>query len=279
VPVAETQDEIRRDLFCQECGYNLRGLTGDRCPECGHSLEAVRSRVSRLPWVHRAELGRCRAYWRTVWFVMFRHKRFYEEVARPVSYTDAQRFRWVSVLHVYLPILAGTLLLYALVWPTPFEDAFFDEAFRAVWPMAVLHVCILLLLAAATGLPSYFFHPRDIPVEQQNRAIAMSYYACAALAWTPLAFVILLAGLVAIEIQWNIGEVLIAAAVCLPGVQMVAYGADLGRIGKRIMPLCRRRALLREITLPFMWLALAGLVLLGVPFVVFSLVVIVSGLF
>lgn len=29
----------RRDIFCLNCGYNLRGHSGDpvRCPECGHS--------------------------------------------------------------------------------------------------------------------------------------------------------------------------------------------------------------------------------------------------
>lgn len=31
-------DESQLDLFCLECGYNLRGLSGDprRCPECGY---------------------------------------------------------------------------------------------------------------------------------------------------------------------------------------------------------------------------------------------------
>ena len=27
-----------RDVPCPLCGYNLRGLTGDRCPECGQPL-------------------------------------------------------------------------------------------------------------------------------------------------------------------------------------------------------------------------------------------------
>jgi hypothetical protein len=39
-PVAESPRtaEIKTDLYCLECGYNLRGLSGDpvRCPECGY---------------------------------------------------------------------------------------------------------------------------------------------------------------------------------------------------------------------------------------------------
>ena len=33
-----TRPRDDRDLYCLECGYNLRGLSGDprRCPECGH---------------------------------------------------------------------------------------------------------------------------------------------------------------------------------------------------------------------------------------------------
>jgi hypothetical protein len=37
-----------------------------------------------------------------------------------------------------------------------------------------------------TGLPSYFFHPPWLPVELQNRAVALSYYATAPLALMPL---------------------------------------------------------------------------------------------
>jgi hypothetical protein len=41
-----------------------------------------------------------------------------------------------------------------------------------------------------TGLPSYFFHPRHLPLEQQNRAVALSYYTCAPLACTPALFLL-----------------------------------------------------------------------------------------
>ena len=37
---AEVPSDVRIDVPCEECGYNLRGLTSDgRCPECGHSVD------------------------------------------------------------------------------------------------------------------------------------------------------------------------------------------------------------------------------------------------
>ncbi|MFH0982330.1 MAG: zinc ribbon domain-containing protein [Planctomycetota bacterium] len=289
MPFADAQTEIPYDLFCQECGYNLRGLTSDRCPECGYSLKTLRSQVPRIPWVFREELGRLRAYWRTVWMVMFRHKRFCEEVARPVDYGDAQRFRWVTVLHVYLPVLAGTVLLHVLPWPSPFDGPWLDEPFRGVWPMAGFHLCILLFLAAATGVPSYFFHPRDIPIEQQNRAVALSYYACAALGWTPLAFVIGLAGLSVLYIQdrlWGrsaevlpiVGGVLVMLGALLPIGQIVGYIGDLIHIGVRVMPQRKGQLALLGFALPLLWLGLAGLIFVGLPAIVFYVVLIVTSL-
>jgi hypothetical protein len=41
-------------------------------------------------------------------------------------------------------------------------------------------------LLAASAVAGYFFHPRRLPVERQNRAVALSCYACAPLALTPI---------------------------------------------------------------------------------------------
>ena len=35
-------------------------------------------------------------------------------------------------------------------------------------------------LVLVTGVASYWFHPKSIPVVRQNRTIALSYYGCAA---------------------------------------------------------------------------------------------------
>lgn len=98
------------ELFCPACGYSLRGLTRGRCPECGLDLGPVRAAGSQMPWVHRRQIGWLRAFWRTVWFVTFRHKRIAAEIARPVSYRDAQLFRWVVAAH----LVAGVLLYFGI---------------------------------------------------------------------------------------------------------------------------------------------------------------------
>jgi hypothetical protein len=270
--------EIRQDVFCQECGYNLRGLTSDRCPECGHRLDAVRSPESGIPWVYRRERGRLRAYWQTVWTVMFRHKRFCEELARPVDYRDAQAFRWMTLLHAYAPMVAAVVLAYPAWWPAPFNDRLMDEAFMAMWPAAILLGCLFLFLLAATGIPSYAFHPPELPIEQQNRAVAMSYYASAALAWTPLPFFLGLAGMGLLPRHRLIGEALIAWGILLPVGQWVAWWADLVHIASRIMPQSKRYALSVAIAVPALWLGLAVLTLIALPIAILYVLIIAASL-
>ncbi len=73
---ARSAQEIEGDLYCPKCGYNLRGLTSDRCPECGYDICVIRERKSQIPWVYRDQEGSFRAYWKTVWLVMFKNERF-----------------------------------------------------------------------------------------------------------------------------------------------------------------------------------------------------------
>ncbi|MEK7756598.1 MAG: hypothetical protein AAB385_05250, partial [Planctomycetota bacterium] len=126
--------EIRQDLFCQACGYNLRGLTGNRCPECGGSLDGVRSLVPQIPWMYRKEIGWFRAYWRTVWFVMVRQARFCDEMARPVSFRDSQLFRWMTVLLVSIPSALPPVVSYLTLKARPFGGELTFQAIAAGWP-------------------------------------------------------------------------------------------------------------------------------------------------
>lgn len=194
------------ELFCPGCGYDLRGIESDRCPECGLAIDRAGG-SSRIPWAHRRRIGRVRAYGRTVWLATFRVRQLGDEVHRAVDYRDAQRFRLVTVLVATLAAVgvlaaavtaAGGVKELANVLPNEFAfwepgevapgtvDAFLPWVASALMP-PVLPLAILLFLLLLTGVASYWFHPRSLPVVRQNRAVALSYYACAPLVflWLP----------------------------------------------------------------------------------------------
>ena len=180
-----TQSAYADDLFCPECGYSLRGLTSDRCPECGLELDFIESEASLISWERRREIGRMRAYWQTVVLAMFRNKFLCRAAYRRVSYRDAQLFRWVTLLHVFIPLVL-VLPLWHATSPGTLADVV-DEV--GYWFVALVCVCALLGLVALTGLPSYFFHPTYMSTELQDRAVALSYYGCSSLALMPLPFI------------------------------------------------------------------------------------------
>jgi hypothetical protein len=284
---ADPLPTIAQDLFCQTCGYNLRGLTGNRCPECGGSLDGVRSLVPQIPWVYRKETGWCRAYWRTVWFVMFRQASFCDEMARPVSHRDSQLFRWVNVALGCVPVfLAGVgFVIFGTKTPTYEEyfNVFWSGGFGALW-----HACVPLYFAAATGVPSYFFHPRGIPIAQQNRAIALSYYACGPLALSiapvGMAFVaiVLSAGSAAGIPSWLIRTNLdlwcwLLAVLVSLGLATV-WWLDLIHLARRLVPQRPQRAVYLGMCVPILWFFLAIAMLVALPLFVLYVIIIFASL-
>jgi hypothetical protein len=245
---------IAIDLHCPDCGYNLRGLTGDCCPECGQSTDFVRASGSNIPWGHRHEIGRFLAYWRTVWMVCFRFKTFCQEIARDVGYADAQSFRWVTLSHACLPLLPVFVLLAADGMPVP--------------PLTAIGVGLLLLMVFATGMPSYYFDCRDLPTAQRNNAIAMSYYCAGPVAWTILAL------LPSAAVEWlrnvapTIAPKLGSLTLIVPLVALTFWWARLLRLMSRTMPNRPRRKIALALALPALWLGIALLIFLAVPLTV-----------
>lgn len=276
--------EIPQDIFCQRCGYNLRGLTGNRCPECGRSLDGVRSLVPQIPWMYRKEIGWFRAYWRTVWFVMVRQARFCDEMARPVSFRGCQSFRRATLLSVALPSLFPPLVLYLTWKPQPFRfsNDLVSASYAAIaagWPLVILYFSWLLFLAAATGVSSYFFHPKDIPIEQQNRAVALSYYACGPLAFFSILLLTFTTAVLTLLAKYIIvAQVLIVLTLTLPVVAVAAWWFDLIHLARRLVPQRPQRAVYLGICVPILWFLLALAILAGIPFVFFYFFLIVTSL-
>ena len=172
--------EIPGDLYCPQCGYNLRGLTSDKCPECGYDVAIVRRGESLLPWVNREKLGWLKAYWKTVWMVMFRSEMFSLEICRPVSEPDARSFRRATILHAYLPMVLLTVL-----WAIADFDSFKATAEFAGYGLIVaFHLGIFTCILLTTALPHYTLYHRDIPLVKRNRVATIALYGCAPLAWT-----------------------------------------------------------------------------------------------
>jgi hypothetical protein len=184
-----TQLPIADDLLCPKCSYNLRGLVEYRCPECGTPFDPAKLTSSAIPWLHRRRSGRVRAFWHTAILVTFRPSSLCREFSRSLSYSDSQRFRWTVVAMLYMPLLIATISVYGLGEGTPLDGFFLFKTFDA-WVVIGVHLAAVLAVAVATGVPSYFFHPRKLPVDQQNRGVTLSYYACAPLAWIPALFVL-----------------------------------------------------------------------------------------
>jgi len=257
---------IDTDLFCLSCGYNQRGIVAERCPECGQVYAEVPPSPLRLPWVHRRHLGLLTAYWRTVRLVLFDPRRLSDEVQHPLSLRDGRRFWFLTIIHAYLPLLAAMVALYLSLSPQQrVESGLFMPIYSPVFPAVSLNIGLLLFIAAATGWPSYYCHAKHLPIEQQNRAIALSYYACAPLAMLPIAMALIMLGLP------MFGRVPLVP-VFLVGIGALSLLLTLGfwylRTRQIVCAIANRRPRWISLRLIFDWAALAVLMLFFTPLLI-----------
>src|SRR4051794_5371921 len=80
--------------LCPACGYDVRSATSDRCSECGLVLDRSAAAASNIPSAHRGQIGRVRAFVKTVWLVTVDSPSIRHELSRPQLSGDAERFRW-----------------------------------------------------------------------------------------------------------------------------------------------------------------------------------------
>ncbi len=254
--------------MCPGCGYHLRGLEfSERCPECGEPLAPLRSPEPTIPWARRREIGRLRALLATAWLVFFGGRRFHAEMVRPIRYRDAQRFRTVCVWLTTLALLGA---VYLLGWLEPRE---LRDVFQWWWPLLPVPLAWLFIYVAS-GLPSYFFHPRYLPVEVQNRAIALSHYTSAALLLVPA--ILVPYALIAVCLVWldepydvwsmrelasNLQLLLLISS--LPAA-LVAYWFMVISLARRVSNRAGR-AWLVALAVPALWLAAAVGILVFLP--------------
>ncbi len=228
-----------------------------------------------------------------MWTVLYRNKRFCEEFGRSPDYTDARLFQAVTVLQAYVPILLLTAFAYCVAPPqsVPTTSSFQmfppgmtqsgpsieEHAYFEIWPIAVLHACYVIFLVFATGVPSYFFHPKTLPPERQNAAVALSYYACGPLSLTFMPVIVL--GLAMTRVLYGffaINGAFLAMACGAAVVLLWLY--SLVMIARRTMPQMKSRSTIVAVGVPLSWVALAGITLVLLPLLLLSILVVAASL-
>ena len=190
-PVDVSRDPADAERYCLGCGYNLRGLAGIRCPECGRAIDRHEHAGLDAPWVHRQRLGPWAAYWQTAALVTFRPGEFAGRFEWPrLRFHGSHTFRLGTVA-----LAAGAVVLAAaaVAWHLGVGVLGMAVLGGAVAPSA------LLLMYGATELAGFFTGPR-LPSdgsEEVFRANMVNDYASAALAWTPVPAGVLATGVAA----------------------------------------------------------------------------------
>jgi hypothetical protein len=291
------------ELFCPQCGYSLRGIEGAvRCPECGLEIDRVGFAKAHIPWVYRRHIGRVVAYWRTVRLATGRPGQLAAEASKPVSYRDAQRFRLVTSVVAAAPAaapLVGMMFWYGsagflnVAAPAVLASVMFGATAPGRPAAVLLNVLIpweagatlppvlpLALFVGASlvsGVASYWFHPKGLPVVRQNRAIALSHYACAPLFFLPVpAIAFMLVALlqqIALQDPSRTGFGPFVTFFTTTGV--VTLVAVAGLFLRSTLVLLRRtthssltRVAVAGVVLPVLWFLCAVLALVVLPWVV-----------
>jgi hypothetical protein len=204
--------DLETDRYCIGCGYNLRGIASDRCPECG--LETGAGGGSQVPWEGRNWLGFFTALRRTSAEVIFRPARLVNAMATPVNPSSAWGFRLTIsflgalpaaiLLGVAIWIKGGTEFLSLwdppqIYWPPTLPYPKFWEV-PLLWSAGstrgiVLPIGFFLTLLLMSASPRVWLRIAGVPAQLRSRAGALCGYLCA-----PLAFLVI--PTVAVALTW-----------------------------------------------------------------------------
>jgi hypothetical protein len=293
------EQTLELDKPCPECGYDLRASTSERCPECGQDIKGLLSGESLIPWVHRARLGRVRAFIKTLVFVLFRPKMLASEIIRDVKFADARKFFLISAIASGTVVFAvfewanyhselgstGKTLVPALIYQAPPNQrtAFESYLFELVVPMSagwtiptLFSTSAALWVMLASGVATYFFHPKSVSIERQNRALALSYCTAAGL----LPACVIFAGFFVAQILefrlhrnpdvtlFEIVRYIKLGALCVGGLSLVLYWWRLIGLYQKLFHRTFFQTLLIRVGLPVLWILCGIVALVVIPWII-----------
>lgn len=236
-----------------------------------------------VAWEERAAQGYLRTFFQTAWQATFRTRLFCQAVAHPVCYVSARRFQAVVI----------TLLMVPWLGMMAIGVSYIRVAGEASWGMIPFWAMVLaaavgslFFLVVMTGVHTYWLHPRHESVEGQNRAIALGYYACAALVPAAGGLAMLLTLLLISPffpvkptsiLAWVlIGTVLVSAGGVL--ISGIAFWLTVCEMPARLVACRGWRQLLLNLGFPVLAAVLWILLPVGLPGLIFYLLLVCQGL-
>lgn len=270
--MTQAQTAIVVDATCDACGYDLRGIGSDRCPECGRWYDVTGRLASGLPRRGRGVLGALRSYVKTAWGVSRRPGRLGDELERMVEAGAARRFRWISVGVAWVSI-AVALYWVRWLWYVASGGSLGGMNFRndlhavVIWERSywVSVGAGLAALVWGTAVAGWIVYSRRLDDVRANRAAGLARYTSAPLAWTPLVALgtggihtlmfRIDAGVYFADWQW------VVFVGALPAMELLAWGWCVAVLARRVRGWGRGRAVLTAVALPVVWVGMAGVVL------------------
>ena len=180
--------------LCPVCGYDLRGTDGDRCSECGSTIDRESLKTSGFPWAHRREIGRVWAYIKTVWMVTIGSRKLKYEASRPQELRDGRSFARVTAVILAIGMVApfaAAVVAAGLgslgVQPQDMLTGWLQDVLvpwsSGITILPVVPLALVLFAFYLTGAQRRLFRFKDVPTRRQERATAIAYYSAAPLAW------------------------------------------------------------------------------------------------
>ena len=136
----------------------------------------------QVPWENRKQIGSFRAYWRTAMMVIYSPSDLEPLLDTPVCEKHAKKFRRVTfqlTSVITLGVLAVLLVkAFMLAFMAGYNWSILKSAANMIFLEMGLTVMSLIGLFLATRSLEWFSSPKDFDPERQDKAIALSCYAC-----------------------------------------------------------------------------------------------------